>query len=183
MTKYILHGGNTSDRSEDNRSFIQEMIKGLPANPKLLLVVFAEKDWDKTYEKDFKIISNYLDGTPVQLLRAKPDTFDQQVKEADIIYLRGGNTKKLQSYLENRDLKKLFDGKVVAGSSAGTYVLSRYYYGNDTKKLEEGLGLLPVKTICHFNESLKNKLIELENFREKLDIYTLPNHKFVVINQ
>ena len=158
------------------------MIKGLPANPKLLLVVFAEKDWDKTYEKDVKIISNYLGGTPVQILRAKPETFEEQVKNVDIIYLRGGNTKKLQKYLEGKKLKELFKGKVVAGSSAGTYVLSKYYYGNDTKKLEEGLGILPMKTICHYDESLKNKLTTLKNFRKKLDVYALPNYKFVVIN-
>lgn len=59
----------------------------------------------------------------------KIGAFVEQIKQADVIYLKGGNTNWLHDRLaEIPDLINLLSGKIVAGSSAGALVLSKYYY-------------------------------------------------------
>ncbi|PCI21323.1 hypothetical protein COB64_00370 [Candidatus Wolfebacteria bacterium] len=50
------------------------------------------------------------------------------------------------------------EGKIIAGESAGAYVLSTCFYSKTEGGIFEGLGLVPVKTICHYVGENSEKL-------------------------
>lgn len=184
MTKYILHGGKTSIKSEDNNKFFSEIIKDLLSPINLLIVYFSrgEEEWPKLLKQDKEIINSIADDKKINFVLANKDIekFVQQIKDADGIYMRGGKTNMLKEILAKiKNLKKLFTDKVIAGSSAGAYVLSRYYM-NSMGKIGEGLGILPIKTLAHYKESRKNELDKLKNYGDKLTTYSLKETKFVV---
>lgn len=55
MTKYILHGGNTSVKSESNKRFFYEILKDLPSPVDLLIIYFAiidEAQWQDKFKED-----------------------------------------------------------------------------------------------------------------------------------
>ncbi len=112
------------------------------------------------------------------------NTFIEQIKNANTIYLRGGDTDVLKNILGKvKNLNQLFQNKIISGSSAGAYVLSTYYYTNSKNKIEHGLGVLPIKTFCHYTEEKSDTLNMLKTYNEDLEIYAIPEEKFFVIEQ
>ena len=71
---------------------------------------------------------------------------------------------------------------MVAGSSAGAYVLSRYYMSSKGE-MGEGLGILPIKTFAHYDKGRKDELNKLDAFGDKLTTYPLGEMKFVIIRE
>lgn len=200
MTKYILHGGATGNKTENNRKFFFAMTDGLPDPVKVLCVYFAreKESWPELFEQDKINFSSAAPATPglpggqaaprkvLNLVMADEDTdiFVEQIKKADVIYLRGGDTRALQNGLKKvRGLENLCKGKVVAGASAGALVLAKYYYENDRDIYNQGLGLLPIKAFCHYTEKKVDKLEKLKKYGEELKVYAIPEEKFFVIQR
>lgn len=187
MTKYILHGGNTHTKSEDNKKFFQEIVKDIPSPVNLLIVYFSreENEWQELLKDDKENFTSANPGKIINFVLASKDknTFINQVKEAKAIYMRGGETILLIDALKDiKNLKELFKDKVIAGSSAGAYVLSRYYI-DSRNEMGEGLGILPIKTFAHYNDARKDELDRLKSHNEKLTTYALEEGKFVVIEK
>lgn len=114
---------------------------------------------------------------------ADAEILTKQIKEATAIYLHGGDTPKLFAALKQiQNLKELFQNKTIAGSSAGVYVLSKYYYTEYYDTYNEGLNILPIKSICHYSDERAKKLESLKNFREELEVVTIEEEKFKIIN-
>ena len=129
MTKYILHGGFTGTDNELNRTFYQELVKDVKDGGNVLLVYFARKDEvaPDLFKEDKERILKYTKRDDLNLVVATQDNFTKQVKSADAIYIRGGQTEKLLSVLEKYPtFKDYIKVKTVAGSSAGAYALSTY---------------------------------------------------------
>ncbi|MFH1826990.1 MAG: Type 1 glutamine amidotransferase-like domain-containing protein [bacterium] len=83
----------------------------------------------------------------------------KQIRSSELIYILGGENKSLKNVLKKvKDLKELFKGKVIVGSSAGAYVLSTYYYSDEDKGIFSGFGILPIKVIGHYSPRLKKIL-------------------------
>ena len=188
MTKYILHGGKSNTRSYDNRFFFQEIIKGLDYPIKLLLVYYAreEKEWQWLYQQDKLKFSSFTDQERLDFLLAAKEVsaFIQQIKEADAIYISGGKTLGLKKYFkEISNLSEMLnEKKVIAGSSAGVHVLCKYYYNAEGQAISQGLGILPIKVFCHYKPDKAEALRQLEQFGEPLEVITLEEGKFVVLN-
>lgn len=118
------------------------------------------------------------------LASEKTYTLIDQIKSADVIYLRGGETEMLKEMLSKiKNLSELWQGKIVAASSAGVYVLSKYYYTNSKDDIYEGFGILPIKTFCHYAEEKSDKLEKLKKYGEDLKVYAIPEEKFFIIEQ
>lgn len=188
MTKYILHGGATSNRSDNNKNFFFTMTENIPDDATILCVYFArpKEDWLMLFEQDKINFSSVSQQKNLRFVLADDtiDTLTEQIKNADTVYLRGGDTDVLKNILGNvQNLNQLFQNKIISGSSAGVYVLSTYYYTNKKDRVEYGLGVLPIKTFCHYTEEKSHALNMLKTYNEDLDIYAIPEEKFFVIEQ
>jgi hypothetical protein len=193
MTKYVLHGGKEAASSEANTKFFQEVLSGVGQEPNLLCVYFAKDknlkvwDWEQLFADDVEQITASCPGTKITFVLAddNPAYFADQIKAADVIFLRGGITAALVRVLtEIRDLETLWRGKVVAGASAGALALSAYYYDGDSGSYCEGLGILPIKVICHWGPQRFDKLDPLKRFgKEGMEVVTIPEQEFVVFEK
>lgn len=188
MTKFLLHGGSTNLQVAGNNNFFREAVPDLNRKIKILIVYFARKieDYPWMFEQDKH---NFQTNSPrknfkFEIANPLPKIFGQQIKHADVIYVRGGNTLPLVKVVKRLpEFKQLLKNKVYAGSSAGMYLVCKYYWSNDRKRIEQGLGILPIKAFAHWKPDQKNNLIKLKKFKENLPIYKVPEAKFVVIKK
>jgi peptidase E len=153
MTKFILLGGYLSRAQDGGKSFADELVKGFGDSPKILLCFFArpQETWRHIFEKELAAFRAYMPNKNPEIKLAHTDTYTEQVRWADVIYMRGGITDNLIEVLK-RDLSwtKELDGKTLAGSSAGADAIATHHFNLDTKTVGSGLGLLPVKVIPHW---------------------------------
>lgn len=194
MTKYILAGGYVHKAPDGGKSFCEELIKGIDKKPvKILNCMFARKkeDWQEGIDKDSEFFSRFIKDFEMEL--AAPSKFAEQVKNSDVIYLKGGYTSALIELLskDKRWIQEL-DGKVIAGTSAGGDAIAKYYTVLKTHRIGDGLGLLPIKFIPHWNSNYSDEevkdidwsleLKKLKEYKEELPIYILGEGEFIVIN-
>lgn len=188
MSTYILHGGATSRKTPKNEKYFLEMTKDLLIDATILCVYFSrEKDrWPELFEQDKINFSSVASEKKFNFILADEDTdiFVEQINKADLVYLRGGDTERLEQFLNKVDnLKQLFSNKIISGSSAGAYVLSTYYYSNSKDEVCSGLGILPIKVFCHYTEDKKDTLELLQKFRESLEVVVLSDEEFAAVNR
>jgi len=186
MTKFILQGGYTSAPVKSNIEFYQEIVRGLKESVTILCVYFAsEKEkWSVLFEQEQTKFKNANPKTKMNFIMATEDNFVKNTKKTQVIFLRGGRDSMIYQYFKHLDnLKSILNNKVVVGSSAGAYVLSKYFYSNDEDKIKEGTGALPIKVFCHFSENKIDKLEKLRKHGEDLPIYTIPEYKYVVLER
>lgn len=175
-TKFILHGGYSKGAKQENDAFFSEILKSAPKEARILLVYFAESD-DRVVERyveDLEQFNKNRGDKTLSFDRASEQLFVEQANTADIIYLHGGHTGKLLEALKRiSDLRDLFNGKIIAGDSAGANVLCSVFYSK-TIGTSEGLGFIPIKIICHYLEEDKNKLAHV---RIDLETVFLPEYE------
>lgn len=192
MTKYILVGGYPWKAPDGGRAFAEELVAGFSEPIKILECVFARprEEWGKACSQDKEFFEKHLPNKVIEIQLAQPETFLEQVKWANTIYIRGGASETLLLTLASQGAgwEKELEGKTLAGSSAGTHVISKYYYGLDDLKIGEGLGLLPIKAIVHYrsdynapNIDWEKAEVELRNYKEELPILKLPEGQFEII--
>jgi len=184
-TKFILHGGFTSTRNEFNRSFYEEIGRDVSDGGTILLIYFSrkEEDVESCFKQDSERILEQSNGKGFTILLATEEHFIDQLKKSDALYMRGGNTDRLLTVLKKfPDFKNLIKGKTVAGSSAGAYVIGTYGAGHTVENIREGLGLLPIRTICHYESSElppTEKSVEiLKNTASELELVLLRDHEW-----
>lgn len=175
-----------------------ECIEGLGDKPKFLLCNFAQgrEYWESKfpgYSDEIKV--DMPDNINPSFVLAFPDDFVDQCKEADIIYLHGGDDHLIQYWLKKFNLEDIFKDKVVATNSAASDVLVASYWTCDWRLCREGLGILPIKFIPHFKSKFgtddprgpidwEQAYKELEEFGDKsLPIHALEEGQFIVIEQ
>jgi peptidase E len=193
-TKYILVGGYIQNAPDKGEGFCLELIQGVTKESvKILDCIFArpKEDWENTIVKDNEFFSKYI--ISFELILADPENFTDQVREADIIFLRGGFTLPLMETLsKDTGWIKELNGKVVAGTSAGAEVIAKYYHVLKTNRTGDGLGLLPIKFIPHWKSNFfdaepqnldwEKILQELKEYKEDLPIVTLAEGEFKVFH-
>lgn len=152
MTKYILNSGRAMTSADRGRKFFDEIFKGLGRNPKLLICNFAlaRDRWEEKFAGDLQYFKEVFDDIEPVLTLAFPDKFEQQIKENDAVFIHGGDDHLIQYWLKKYDLQKIWKGKVVAGSSAGSDVLSKHFWTCDWRQCFDGLGILPIKFLAHY---------------------------------
>ena len=154
MTKYVLNSGAVGDNPEKARSFFAEISDGLGDNPKLLIGFFAQKreDWESGFEVISERVKSYApEGVTPELALAFPDSFQDQMKSSDAIYLPGGDDHLCQYWLRQLNVPKVWDGKVVGTNSATSHAMSKHFWTCDWRKCMDGLGILDIKFLAHFN--------------------------------
>ncbi|MEI6850750.1 MAG: Type 1 glutamine amidotransferase-like domain-containing protein [Candidatus Saccharibacteria bacterium] len=183
--KYIIHGGNAQDKNEANAKFFREILSDFTDDANILLVQFAavpeKQDVYKTrHISQFEDVSN---GRKLNFQVAEVDKFIEQVKWANVLYLcgssGGGATLRLLNTMRNfGNLKELFEGKTIAGESAGANTLTTFCYSK-SGGIVHGLGLVPVKSIVHYEQGDEKFL---EYIDESLESAYLKSYQYKVYN-
>ncbi len=153
MTKYVLNSGGLSNNPESAKRFVEEIVKGLGAEPKIVMCFFAEKreNWEEKFDKYTEGFSSLVPtGVKPQYLLAFPDVFEEQISNCDILYMHGGDDELILHRLSKFDIPKIWEGKVVATNSASSNALSTSFWTCDWRMLMDGLGVLPIKFIAHY---------------------------------
>ncbi len=182
MPTYILHGGAALRRCEENTKFYQHITSFIKAGEKLLLVYFAadEEDWARKLMHDSRKL---LAAKDIQIEVAQAQTFEQQVKEASVIYIRDGYTDKLFKIFEKFDKEILMQNKIYVASSAGANLLCNHCYSAPVKEFMQGLGILPLNVLIHANKEeygiAKEELIEKSSAEKPF--LALEETKFVTL--
>ena len=159
MTKYILNSGGIKHQPELKKQFHQEIIRGLGNSPKFLICIFAQprEDWElKFLGYSDSITEDVSDGVTPSFELAMPASFVKQCQEADVIYFNGGDDHLLQYWMKQFNLPELFKDKVVATNSASSDMLATYYWTCDWGQCGDGLGILPIKFIPHYESDFGN---------------------------
>lgn len=190
MTKFILHGGFSRTLNEQNRKFREEVVKDVPENGQLLIVYFSRPDdeYPKLASQDVPAFKEAAGGKKINIVIAGKDNFIEELKSSQAIFMRGGRTELLADELKKHpELKDLIKGKTIAGSSAGAYVLSRYYHSASRGGIHEGLGILPLRMICHYqSDTFKfndDPVSLMEKYPKDLPLIILKDFEYTVINQ
>lgn len=185
MTKFILHGGYSDRENPNNDLFFEEILKDVPDNTSILLVYFAKEkeEWKQKYEIHKSAFLKAAGNKKLTFEVASEESFMDQIKSADVIYMHGGKTPKLLKVLQKfSDFAKTLVGKIIAGESAGAYALSTYYHSASVGGAHKGLGVLPVKVICHYQSDkhlTNDDPIELMNeYPENLELVVLKDYEW-----
>lgn len=184
MTKYVLHGGDTRFVNPDNNGFFAAMTLGLEGKVRILLNYFArdESEIDQCLQEDKERFMQNSENKDLEFIVADVNNLATQLENANVMYIRGGNTAQLVKKMKKvNDIEKLFNNKVIGGSSAGVYVLCKYYWENDNSTLGDGLGIFNIKALCHYKPEDKEVVNKLLAYKEYLPLLTLPNHKWIVV--
>ncbi|MDQ5954430.1 MAG: hypothetical protein QG583_358 [Patescibacteria group bacterium] len=188
-TKYILVGGYVQKAEDKGKAFCEELISGIDKKSiKILDCMFARpiEAWEETFEKDKIFFTKYIKNFELEL--AQIENFTEQVKNSDVIFIRGGHTDPLINILnKNQSWIKELEGKTLAGTSAGANVIVKYFYGLNSHVIKEGFGLTSAKVIVHwkseeYNVNWDKSLEDLKNYKEELRVYALKEGEFMVIN-
>lgn len=186
MTKYILHGGFSRKDNESNRTFFSELVSDVPEGGTVLLVYFASgpgDDFNLRFNNHKQQIISQAQGKSLYLVLANETDFIAQLQEADAIYFNGGDTNILLATLRKYiDFKEFLKGKTVAGSSAGAYALATYGTAHSGEHARKGLGLLPVRVVCHFESPelppSKTSLEEIGKTATELELVFLKDYEW-----
>lgn len=85
----------------------------------------------------------------------------EQLKWANVIHFRGGNTFKILETLKNySEFKNNLAGKTILGSSAGALFLVENFYDQDYSKIHRGLGIISINLITHDQSEIYNPVPE-----------------------
>lgn len=192
MTKFILHGGGSEAWSEAERlknfqSVARLLTSNLQSPIKVLLVYFARSSefWDEKLIEDKANFSKEVTGVDciLEVADTDPVVLEEQIKRSDIIFVRGGNTKRLIEAIQCLpNFSQLLRDKIYFGSSAGAYIIARHYYSNDRHQIEEGLNILPIKCFAHWDESQQKSLDELTKYGEELPVILLREGEYKIFN-
>lgn len=192
MTKFVLLGAKAEKTEGEGKSFVDEMVEGFDQPVRILVCLFArpEDSWQEVFEKDKFFFASKL-NQKVLLTLADPACFVEQLKKTDVLYIRGGRTRKLIDTLEVcKGWEKELDGKTVAGSSAGVNFLGEKYYSLDDVKVCDGLGVLPFKALVHYRSDYNAPNIDWDRAYEELSatgssapVLTLAEGEFKVLER
>jgi peptidase E len=194
MNKFILIGGcqEKADSTKLSNAVFSDI--GSPIN--FLICLFAKNQnagdiWSEYFDEYKKFFSALSSKHIINFVLAKENEFNSQIKDADIVYFSGGDSIPLYSTLArigNQWVSEL-KNKIVIGSSAGTDMLSKHNYDIQQNALDDGMGIIPIKTIVHYCQQKgcwshidwDKALSSLKEYGEDLPIYPLCEGEFVVI--
>lgn len=198
MTKYVLNSGGINNNPEAGKRFFAEMVKGLGDKPRILTCLFAQlrEDWESRFSENERNSPRFFpEGVHPIFELAFPSTFEEQMKASDAIYIYGGDSHLIQYWMKQFNIPEIWDGKVVATNSAGSDMLSKQFWTCDWRACMDGLGILPIKFLSHYESSYgaddprgpvdwKGAYEELTQYGDtSLPIHALKEGEYVVFEQ
>lgn len=182
MTKYVLHGGYEFHDSPGNAAYFSTILQAMPAGGELLVCAFAQRaDHRNLCAQRLEERLQSLALPPLSLVPAAPGVFREQLESCEGVYFCGGSTFQLLGLLRycgwDWVRQTLQTKALVAGCSAGAYVLSRRFYECEEAVIAEGMGLIPYDCLVHV-DTLPPPAWASEQLS---DVLALPEHTYTLI--
>jgi hypothetical protein len=183
---------------EGAKRFFAELVKGLGDKPYILMCFFAQprETWESKFNEYVDSFNQFMpEGVNPTYEVAMPEDFPGQVAKADAIYCHGGDDHLAMYWFEKLKVASVWQGKVVGTNSATTHALAKHFWTCDWRALKDGLGILSIKTLAHFQSAYgkddprgpidwEKAKEELEDYADtSLPVYALPEGEFIVIEQ
>lgn len=152
MKRLILMGGRPWLAEDGGKNFVETLFRYYPEQVKLAFCIFAqpEEQWEETRAWNTRMFDKFKGNRTVSYQTMTKENFAEVSAWADVIYLPGGDSFALPEKLKPFDVGTLWDGKVIAGSSAGAYFLSKGFIGLRARKFGRGLGWVNSTCIAHW---------------------------------
>jgi hypothetical protein len=133
---------------------------------KVLVYLFARSraKWPAAMQELELAVAAMNLNIELHLAQTDKQVRDVQLNNADAVLVLGGDERQFFEDICGNELARVLEKPFVGAASAGVNVFSSYFYSNDHNEVRKGAGLLPIKTICHFNDDSLAKLSELEKF-------------------
>lgn len=186
-TTFILHGGESSRNTQANKSFFTHIVDHVHKNKlDILCVYFARPKhrWEESFEEDRAIFHELCSSKSLNITMADLEiqVLRRQIQKSDIVFINGGLHGCLKETLNTLgNFPTLIRGKTVVGISAGANILSKYYWSSVAQDIREGLGILPIKLICHYEPTDTAEVQALERYKEKLPLHKITEEHFEII--
>ena len=191
MKRLILMGGRPWLAEDGGRRFSDTILRYFPKEVKLAFCIFAqpESDWDETKKWNTSMFNKFNSERDITYQTMTPENFESVSAWADVIYLPGGSSFALIEKMKSvGDISRLWDGKVIAGSSAGADLFCTGFIALSDRKFGMGLGW--VRAVCIPHWRAKNfegyteqdwDWAEQESLRQQPDlpVLCLPESDFV----
>ncbi|HKU18962.1 MAG TPA: Type 1 glutamine amidotransferase-like domain-containing protein [Candidatus Saccharimonadales bacterium] len=189
MKRLILMGGRPWMAGEGGELFVNCCFRYFPRRVKLAFCIFAqpESDWNETKQTNVDMFNRFKGQRQITYKTMTADDFVEVSKWADIVYIPGGDPFTLIKKLQPYDLATLWDGKVLAGSSAGADLFCANFAYLQDKTFGAGLGWVPVSCIPHWRDDFNEYTqadwdwVEQASLKERPDVPVLciPEGEFV----
>ncbi len=173
-----------------NDRFFAACSESLSPGDTVLHLGFARPDdgeRDEIFARDCALLAAATDKELTYVSATKADLVEQ-LKAAKLIFGGSGHTSELVNAVKTcPEFAELIQGKVYAGSSAGAYLVASKYYSNDGQEVRDGLGILPIKILCHYGNSefnaLDNAKAIVESAGDDLETVVLKDYEWIVREQ
>lgn len=159
---------------------------------RFLCIYFArpEARWEDSYAHDRSILAALgkevgID-TKTKLATYDMDELIEGITDCDVIFINGGFRGRLKDTLLAiglHNFRQMISGKTLAGISAGANILSRYYYSQGVDDIREGIGLLKIKLLTHYEKDMAGQMKKLLDYKEDLPIVTIAEEEYIVMDQ
>lgn len=159
MKRLILMGGRPWVSGDKGGHFTNVLFRYFPASVNLAFCIFAqpESEWDETRNWNISMFDKFSRNRKINYQTMNPENFLAISEWADVIYIPGGNPFNLHSKLTGYgDLRKIWDGKVVAGSSAGADLFYEAFTYLQDKSMGKSLGWVKATCIPHWRDNFNN---------------------------
>lgn len=153
MKRLILMGGRPWFGEDGGKKFTEVLFRYYPNEVKLAFCIFAqpESEWEETCKWNTGMFDKFKGARNIFYQIMTKDNFGDVSDWADVIYVPGGDPSVLQDRLKScGDVAKLWDGKVIAGSSAGADFMCEGYIYLQDKSYGRGLGWVKATLIPHW---------------------------------
>lgn len=187
MTKYILHGGLSTEDNPKNTKFFSEILNRISSPVTILMVYFAREQEKRQglFDIHKKLFQKSNPNHKISFLYASedPDEFRKQVKQSQIMFMEGGSSLRLLEHLKRfSDIKELIQSMdIYVGSSAGASLVVKYSYPSTRNQVEERFGLVPIKLINHYDKTKEDRLEKLRAVHPELKTYALSECEYIVM--
>lgn len=145
-------GGRPWLARDGGREFVETLLRDHKPEIKLALCIFAqpESDWSETERINTEMIMRFANDAKVDVRVMTPDNLEQLSHWADVVYLPGGHTETLKKRLHPFDIARLWNGKTIAGSSAGAHLLCVKSVYLQDRTIVEGMGWVRASVVVHW---------------------------------
>lgn len=164
---FLIGGGEIKDR--ETEAIDREALAARTKSGPIIFIGAAAGDSESYFECFKNYYASMCDERDFAMLKstASADEAREVLLGASLVYLGGGNTQVLYNTLQKWGGKELLEevseaGVVLAGLSAGAYVLAKgwRHYEDGKVRTGDGFGLADVVIECHSTDESRKAITE-----------------------